>query len=98
MICDKSSIKPIMPPKSEDPLTSVEVTVIKMWIDQGAKPPLMEKVRTKVIVSLPPALVKPVRAVAVAPDGKTVAASRGNQVHFFELKSEAADAKKGTPK
>ena len=45
-------------------------------------------------MNLPPALVKPVRAVAVAPDGKSVAASRGNQVHLFELKTTPA-AKKG---
>ena len=45
------------------------------------------------MVNLPPALVRPVRAVAVAPDGKSVAASRGNQVHVFELKTDPADKK-----
>ncbi|HJZ54054.1 MAG TPA: c-type cytochrome domain-containing protein, partial [Gemmataceae bacterium] len=78
--------KPIMPPKTEEPLSPHEVTLIKMWIDQGAKPPTVERVKTKVVVNLPPALVKPVRAIAVSPDGKVVAASRGNQVHIFDGK------------
>jgi hypothetical protein len=89
--------KPMMPPKTEDPLNSKELTLIKLWIDQGAKAPTTTSVKEKVIVHLPPALVKPVRAVAVSPDGKFVAASRGNQVNVFELKTEAADTKKGAP-
>jgi WD40 repeat protein len=97
LLCSRQK-KPIMPPKSEDPLTSQELSLLKLWIDEGAKMPTMARVKKAIIVDLPPALVKPVRAVAVAPDGKSVAASRGNQVHLFELKSEAADAKKGTPK
>lgn len=97
LFCSRQK-KPIMPPKSEEPLTSQELSLLKLWIDEGAKMPTMARVKRKVVVDLPPALVKPVRAVAVAPDGKLVAASRGNQVHLFELKSEPADAKKGTPK
>src|SRR5437879_4907278 len=31
--------KPLMPPKSEEPLTPEELAVIKLWIDQGAKAP-----------------------------------------------------------
>jgi WD40 repeat protein len=91
-------MKPIMPPKSEDPLTSEELTVLKLWIDQGAKGPTMERLRSKVVVGLPPALVTPVRAVAVAPDGKLIAASRGNQVHLFAKAAGPADAKKGAAK
>lgn len=79
--------KPIMPPKSEDPLTSQELSVIKLWIDEGAKAPTTARVREKVVVNLPPVLVKPVRAVAVSPDGKFVAAGRGNQVHVFDGKT-----------
>jgi WD40 repeat protein len=84
-------VKPIMPPKTEDPLSPEELTVVKLWIDEGAKAPTTTRTREKVVVNLPPALVKPVRAVAVAPDGKTVAASRGNQVNVFELKTEPAE-------
>lgn len=78
----------IMPPKSENnPLTPDEVGILKLWIDQGAKGPAVDvRARTKVVVGLPPALVKPVRAVAVSPDKATVAAGRGNQIHLFDAK------------
>lgn len=78
----------IMPPKAENnSLTPNEVAILKLWIDQGAKGPAVDvRVRTKVVVGLPPALVKPVRAVAVSPDKSTVAAGRGNQIHLFETK------------
>ncbi|MFM8273481.1 MAG: c-type cytochrome domain-containing protein [Gemmata sp.] len=88
--------QPMMPPKTDEPLNSTELTLIKLWIDEGAKAPTSPlKTKDKVIVNLPPALVKPVRAVAVAPDGKLVAASRGNQVHLFELKTTPAEKKGG---
>ncbi|WP_088254292.1 c-type cytochrome domain-containing protein [Fimbriiglobus ruber] len=81
--------KPVMPPKSENnPLTPEEVAILKLWIDQGAKGPVNDvRTRPKVVLGLPPALVKPVRAVAVSPDKTTVAAGRGNQVHLFDAKT-----------
>lgn len=85
LFCSRQK-KPIMPPKNEDPLTPQELTLLKLWIDEGAKAPTMARERPKVVVTLPPALVKPVRAVAVSADGKTVAASRGNQVHLYDGK------------
>ena len=80
---------PIMPPKSEEnPLTPTEVAVLKLWIDEGAKgPTTTELARPVVVLSLPPVLVKPVRAVAISPDETLVAASRGNQVHLFDAKT-----------
>src|SRR4051812_3472671 len=33
------TLKPLMPPKSEEPLTPEELALIKLWIDQGAKAP-----------------------------------------------------------
>ncbi|MBX9578897.1 MAG: NB-ARC domain protein [Gemmataceae bacterium] len=79
--------KPIMPPKGEDnPLTPTELAVVKLWIEQGAKAPVSARVKAKVVLGLPPAVVTPVRAVAVSPDGKVVAAGRGNQVHLFDGK------------
>ncbi len=92
LFCSRTK-KPIMPPKTEEPLNSKEVSLIKAWIDEGAKAPTTTRVKEKIVVNLPPALVKPVRAVAVAPDGKLVAASRGNQVHLFELKTIPAEKK-----
>lgn len=92
LFCSRQK-KPIMPPKSEEQLNSKEVSTIKLWIDQGAKAPTGVKVKEKIVVNLPPALVRPVRAVAVSPEGKLVAASRGNQVHLFELKTVKAEKK-----
>jgi WD40 repeat protein len=94
LFCSRQK-KPIMPPKSEEPLNSKEVTLIKLWIDQGAKAPTSIKVKEKIVVNLPPVMVKPVRAVAVAPDGKLIAASRGNHVHLFTAKITPADKKGG---
>jgi WD40 repeat protein len=81
--------KPIMPPKTEDnPLTPQEVAVLKLWIDQGAKGPAVDvRTRPKVVLGLPPALVRPVRAIAVSPDKSVVAAGRGNRVHLFDAKT-----------
>lgn len=86
---------PVMPPKSEEnPLTANEVAIFKLWIEQGAKGPTTTEVKTrpKVVLSLPPALVKPVRAVAISPekiDKAIVAAGRGNQIHLFDGKTGA---------
>lgn len=75
---------PRMPPRREKPLTPQELALIKLWIDQGAKAPEKDPGMTKVIVSLPPATVQPVRAVAVSPDKKFLVASKGNQLHVYE--------------
>jgi WD40 repeat protein len=40
------------------------------------------------VLTLPPALVKPVRAVEVRPDGKVVASGRGNQIHLYKPTGE----------
>jgi WD40 repeat protein len=75
---------PIMPPpKEEQPLSTNELALLKLWIDQGAKPPTTKIEKPKVVVGIPPAIVKPVRAVAVSADGKLIAASRSNQVFLF---------------
>ena len=81
--------KPIMPPKTEEnPLTSKEVSLLKLWIDQGAKPPAIDnKITRTVTLNLPPAVVKPVRAVAVSPDKTTVAAGRANHVYLLDAKT-----------
>jgi WD40 repeat protein len=87
-LCSRQQ-KPIMPPKDEVPMTPPELALVKLWIDQGAKPPVgMALVRPKVVLSLPPALVKPVRAVAVSGDGKVVASGRGNQLHLYKPTGE----------
>lgn len=79
--------KPIMPPKTEEPLTPGELATLKLWIDQGAKAPTGQKERTRVIVGLPPASVHPIHAIAVSPDKSAVVAGRGNQLHVFDAGS-----------
>ncbi len=79
--------RPFMPPRSEDPVTPIELALVKLWIDQGAKAPTGESIRPKVIVGIPNINVKPVRAVACSPDKSTIAAGRGNQIHVYDAKS-----------
>ena len=82
-------MKPNMPPKDEVPLNPNELAMIKLWIDQGAKPPTgVGLTRPKVVLSLPPALVNPVRAVAISPDGKIIASGRGDQIHLYKPTGE----------
>ncbi|QEL16143.1 WD40 domain-containing protein [Limnoglobus roseus] len=86
---------PVMPPKAEEnDLTANEVAVLKLWIEQGAKGPAGPEIKARptVVLTLPPALVKPVRAVAISPekaDKAVVAAGRGNQIHLFDGKTGA---------
>src|ERR1041384_7449435 len=63
--------KPLMPPKDEEPLTPQELALIKLWIDQGAKPPAGTGEKPKIALHAPPANIVPVRAVAVSGDKKT---------------------------
>jgi WD40 repeat protein len=73
-----------MPPKGEEPLTPEELATIKLWIDQGAKPPSGARVKAKVIVTAPPPSITPVRGIVISPDKSLVLASRGNQIHVYE--------------
>jgi WD40 repeat protein len=77
--------RPFMPPKDEGKsLTPMELAVIKLWIDQGAKAPTGESLITKITIGVPPLTVTPVRAVAVSPDKAFIVAGRGNQLHVYE--------------
>jgi WD40 repeat protein len=79
--------KPLMPPKNEEPLSPQELALIKLWIDQGAKAPTGVRERPKALVSVPPAMVQPVRAIAISPDKTKVVAGRGNSIHVYEAAS-----------
>lgn len=81
--------KPIMPPRSENAdLSPEEIALVKRWIEEGAKAPKSEvKVARTVALTLPPAIVKPVRALAMHPGNAIVAASRGNQVKLLDAKT-----------
>lgn len=82
--------KPAMPPSSEnDDLSPEQVALVKLWIEQGAKGPKVEEKRTlrTVALTLPPALVRPVRALAMSPNGNVLAVGRANQVRFVDAKT-----------
>ena len=81
--------KPFMPPKDEEPLTPQELALIKLWIDQGAKPPMGMGEKAKIILGALPASVVPVRAVAVSADKSMVVAGRGNQIDVYDAGSGA---------
>jgi WD40 repeat protein len=81
--------KPFMPPKSEEPLTPEELALIKMWVDQGAKPPTGLRVKPKVVLQAPPSAIHPVRGIAVSPDKSAVAASRGTRIDVYDAGSGA---------
>jgi WD40 repeat protein len=76
--------RPYMPPKSEEALTAKELALIKLWIDQGAKPPTGSRVIVKVVVKAPPKMVNPVLGVGISADKSAVAGARGNQVHMYD--------------
>ena len=78
-----------MPPKGDAPCTAEEVSIIKMWIDQGAKAPTRAREVPPPQITTPPASVKPVRALAVSPDKSMIAAGRGNQIHVYDAGSGA---------
>jgi WD40 repeat protein len=83
-LLSRTESKPFMPPRGEPAVTPEEMALVKLWIDQGAKAPTTVRERPPIVVSLPPANVVPVRAVAVSPDKSAVAAGRGNQIHIYD--------------
>src|SRR4051794_19974172 len=52
--------KPPSPPKDEPPLPPPKRPLVKLWTDRGANPPVgVGLARPKVVLSFPPAVVKP---------------------------------------
>jgi len=83
--------EPVMPPEGNDVgaenLTPEELGLLKLWIDQGAKGSLSEKiVSPKGWRPLPPG-VNPIYAVAVTPDGQFAACGRANQIFIYHVPS-----------
>jgi len=81
------TVKPLMPPRGEEPLTPQELALIKLWIDQGAKPPSGARKRPETILTALPPGIHPVRGIAVSPDKSAVVASRANQIYVFDAGS-----------
>ncbi|MFN9035967.1 MAG: c-type cytochrome domain-containing protein, partial [Planctomyces sp.] len=73
--------EPVMPPADNDVaagnLTPAQLGLLKLWIDQGARGTGgIDSLSPQAMQSLPQRL-QPVQAVVLAPDGQTVAVSRG---------------------
>ena len=76
-----------MPPKGNKVgavnLTSDELALVKLWIDQGAKAG-EKKAQEIAWQPLPPGL-NPIYAVAMSPNGDLAACSRANQIFIYDV-------------
>lgn len=82
--------EPFMPPPDNDvkakPLTSQELGLIKLWIDQGAKGEVQAASTQIAWQPLPPG-INPIYAVAITADGQYAAATRANQIFLYHVPS-----------
>jgi len=83
--------EPLMPPEDNDvgakPLTSQELGLLKLWIDQGAAGSVSGDA-AKITWTGVPASVAPVNAVAISPDGRYAVAGRGNQIYLYHVQGK----------
>lgn len=84
----------VMPPKDNKSgatkLTPEQLAVLREWIDQGAK----DSVKRAESVALRPlpGRVQPIHSVALAPDGRFAACSRGGRLHLYDLAARELSA------
>jgi WD40 repeat protein len=82
--------EPLMPPADNGvdavALSSEQLGLIKLWIDQGAKGEVTAKNAELAWQSLP-AGMNPIYAVAVTPDGQYAACGRANQIFIYHVAS-----------
>ncbi len=80
-----------MPPEENEVgarnLTSQELGLLKIWIDQGAQGEVLGIAAAPEWQPLP-VRVNPIYAVAMAPNGDFLAASRGNQIFIYHVPAE----------
>ena len=83
-------VEPVMPPEDNGVeagnLTSEELGILKLWIDQGAEGSVMSG--ADVTFEQLPAGINPVYGLALSDDGQTLAASRANQIFLYHLPSQ----------
>jgi WD40 repeat protein len=88
--------EPFMPPADNKvnarKLTSEELGLIKLWIDEGAPGAAASKAPELKWQPLPPTL-QPILAVSVTDDGRFAAAGRGNEITIYELATDRAVAR-----
>ncbi len=82
--------EPVMPPPAKGdhpPLTPTELGLLKNWIDGGARDDsaALSRAISPIVLGNLPESIRSIGAVAVAADGKLVAAGRGNRVAVFEV-------------
>lgn len=79
--------EPFMPPKDNKvkaiDLTGEQLSLISLWIDQGAKGEVKADAPIKWVA--PAADVRPIYAVALTPDGRFAAAGRANHLDVYDL-------------
>jgi WD40 repeat protein len=84
-------IDPVMPPVGNDvnapALTSEELGLLRLWIDQGARGQATAKMISPARWQALPAGVGPAYAVAVSVDGQLSAVSRGNRLYLYHVAS-----------
>ncbi len=82
--------KPAMPPKKEPQPSAGEIALLKAWVDAGAPGPAANKdlsLRATLIVpdiAAQPGLAQPVTALALAPDGRQLAAARHDRIQLLD--------------
>ena len=74
-------------------LTSNELGLIKLWIDQGATGQVATTRRSRSIGKRLPSTVRPILAVAVSPDGELAACGRDNEIYVYGINSGATVAR-----
>jgi WD40 repeat protein len=84
-------VKPLMPPRdnkvSAADLTSQQLGLLRLWIDQGAKGEVRRATRA-IEWQAPASTAQPVYAVALSPDGRFAAAGRGNHIDLYDLPAQ----------
>jgi len=80
--------EPVMPPPENDveapPLSSEELGLLKLWIDQGAKGSVSDRQQSITWQPLPPG-VNPIYAVALSGDAQYVACGRAGQIFLYHV-------------
>jgi WD40 repeat protein len=89
----------VMPPKdNKSGATSLkpeQLAMLRTWIDQGAKDSVK---RSQPVALRPlPKRVQPIHSVAVAPDGRFAACSRGDRLYLYDLGARELSATLADP-
>jgi WD40 repeat protein len=90
---------PMPPPNNKvaaPDLTSEQLGLIRLWIDQGATGEVHASL-VPVKWQAMPAILDPIFAVAVSPDGRFAAAGRGNRIDVYDLPTSKLSAHLSDP-